>query len=479
MDTKVDTSTEPVPLRRNRNYHLLWSSQALSELGAQISLFALPLLILLLTDSAVQAGAASAVSAVTRLVVLIPAGALIDRWNRKTVMLVCELARVPVMVALALAVLQDGTTFAHILAVAVVDGAAAAMFAPAEDAALPQVVAKSDLSTAVSVSAARSYLATLVGPGIGGFLFSAHKALPFLVNAVTYVVSFVMILFLRLRAAAAAPAAGERSLLREIREGAAWIGGRPVIRASLLVAVVVSVCFNALYLIVLTAAQRSGVPATEIGAIGVMVGIGGLVGAMTAPRVHRLLTPRASIVLLGWVGTALTPLLLLGTSGYLYGGVLALVALCAPVVQTAVVAYQMSTTPDRLRGRVSAAMGLAGGVAGAAGPLLGGVLMDTGGTRVAVLTCTGVLLAAAVAAGFSPALRAFTSVDGAPADTPADRAADAPPEPRSGAGSEPGSASASQPGSEPGSGTPSQPGSGPGSGSQEEPPKRPVPTPER
>ncbi|MFJ9419587.1 MFS transporter [Streptomyces sp. NPDC101227] len=409
-----------VPLRRNTHYHLLWGSQALSELGAQISVFALPLLILMLTDSAVNAGAAGAVSALTRLVVLIPAGALIDRWHRKRIMLLCELARVPMMVGLALALLGDGVSFPYIVAVAVVDGAAAAMFAPAEEAALPQVVTREQLPTAVSVSAARSYIATLAGPGIGGFLFTAHKALPFLVNAVTYAGSFVMLLFLRLKGPDAADTDGGRSgepssLGSEIREGIGWIWHRPVIRASMLVAIGVSVCFNALYLIVLTVAERADIAAAEIGAIGVLVGAGGLAGALLAPRMHRLLTPRAAIILLGWLGAALTPLLLVRTNGYLFGAVLAAIAFLAPTVQTAVVTYQMSRTPDRLRGRVSAALGLAGGAAGAAGPLLGGLLVDTGGRTTAVLACSGVLLLAALAAGLSPALRGFTSVSGEPA----------------------------------------------------------------
>ncbi|MEU5302965.1 MFS transporter [Streptomyces noursei] len=435
-----------LPLRRNTNYHLLWGSQALSELGAQISVFALPLLVLMLTDSAVDAGAAGAVSALTRLVVLVPAGALIDRWHRKRIMLLCELARVPMMVGLGLMLLGDGVAFGYILAVAVVDGAAAAMFAPAEEAALPLVVTKEQLPTAVSVSAARSYLATLAGPGIGGFLFTAHKALPFLVNGVTYAGSFVMLLFLRLKrpggAGGTGTAGARRSLVGEIGEGIGWIWRRPVIRASMAVAVGVSVCFNALYLIVLTLAQRAKIPAAEIGAIGVLVGAGGLAGALLAPRMHRLLTPRAAIILLGWLGAGVTPLLLVRTSGYLFGAVLAAIAFLAPTVQTAVVTYQMALTPDRLRGRVSAALGLAGGVAGAAGPLLGGLLVDAGGPAQAVLTCAGVLLLAALAAGLSPALRAFTSVHGTPEE---DEAPPLSPSPVPSAASDPADAAGPEP----------------------------------
>ncbi|WP_279616768.1 MULTISPECIES: MFS transporter [unclassified Streptomyces] len=400
---------------RNRNYNLLWSSQVLSELGAQISVFALPLLVLALTGSAVQAGAASALSAVTRLVVLVPAGALTDRWDRRRVMLWCELARLPVITALALALLRDSAGFGLVLLVAIVDGVAAALFAPAEEAVLPQVVDKSQLSTAVAVTAARSYVATLAGPGIGGLLFSAHRALPFLANALTYALSGLLILCTRIKAHR--PPSERRSLVHEVGEGVRWIARNPVIRASLLVAVMASICFNALNLIVLAAAERAGVPTGQIGLIGVLTGAGGLAGALLAPRFQRLMTPRTAILVLAWVSTALTPLLATTADALLFGAVLGVIAFLAPTVQTAVVTYQMASTPDRLRGRVSAALGLTGGVAGAAGPLLGGTLVETVGWRGAVLGCAGALLLAGVGAALSPALRSFTQVTGeAPAE---------------------------------------------------------------
>jgi MFS family permease len=401
-----------LPLRRNSNYHLLWSSQALSELGAQISIFALPLLILHSTGSAAYAGLASAVSAITRLVVLIPAGALVDRWNRKRVMLVCEGVRIPTMAGLAFGVASGSASFGLILLVAVVDGMATAMFMPAEEAALPQVVSKDQLNTAVAANAARGYLAALVGPGVAGFLLATGKALPFAVNAAACLVSFGLISFVRLNRDSTKNTT-DNSLLSEISEGIQWVWRRPVIRASLTVAIVISVAFNALYLIVLTIANRAGIPAAEIGAIGVIIGASGIAGALAAPLMHRVLSPRAAILWMGWLSVAVTPLLAIVDSAYLLGGVMA-VALTSPMVQTSIVAYQMANTPGHLLGRISAAMGLAGGAAGAAGPLLGGLLMDFTGQGAAVLTCTAVLLLASLAATFSRALRSFTSVHADP-----------------------------------------------------------------
>ncbi|MET9258942.1 MFS transporter [Amycolatopsis sp. NPDC004079] len=402
-----------LPLRRNRNYHLLWTSQALSELGAQISVFALPLLVLQLTGSAAYAGLVGAVSAVTRLVVLVPTGALVDRWNRKHVMLVCEAVRVPALAGLAFGVTAGAVPFACLLAVAVIDGTATAMFAPAEEAALPQVVAEHQLSTAVAANAARGYLAALIGPGAAGFLLAAGKALPFLANAAACLASCGLIGFVRLKAGRSRESS---SLVDEIRDGFQWIWRRPVIRAGLAVAAVVSVAFNALYLIVLTIAERAGMPAGRIGAIGMIIGASGVVGALAAPFANRVLSPRTAILGLSWLSAGCTPLLAVVDAYYLLGAVLAILALAAPTVQTGIVAYQISSTPDRLRGRVSAALGLAGGAAGAAGPLLGGGLIDLAGRTVAVLTCAGILLLAGAAATFSRALRSFTSTRPDPAE---------------------------------------------------------------
>ncbi|MER7848207.1 MFS transporter [Kitasatospora sp. NPDC096077] len=406
----VEQSQIPRPLARNRNYNVVLISQLFSEIGGQVSLFAIPLVVLALTGSAVTAGAAGTVNAMARLLVLIPAGALVDRWNRKRVLIACELVRIPALAALVLALWRGDEGLGPVFLVAAVDGAAAALFTPAEEALLPQLVHPSQLPEAVSRNAARSYLATLVGPGLGGLLLAAHEWLPFAVNAVTFAASFVLLLFLRLPAAVAAPARQGGSLAGDLKVGVRFIRERPVLRSALLVAVAVSIAFNALYLLVVTLAKRSGVPADEIGVIGAMTGVGGLLGAVVAPVLQRLIAPRVAISGLGLVGAAVTPLLALGTSAYLFGAVLAAIAFCAPTVHATVVVYQMRVTPDGLRGRVGAAMALTGGVAGVAGPLFGGVLADTAGRGTAVAVFVGLLLLAAVAAGLSRTLRAFPDV---------------------------------------------------------------------
>src|SRR6266487_569168 len=82
-----------LPLWRNRDYLLLWGSQVVSVTGSQVSQLAFPLLILMLTHSPAQAGIAAALRSIPYLVLSLPAGALVDRWNRKQVMIFCDVAR--------------------------------------------------------------------------------------------------------------------------------------------------------------------------------------------------------------------------------------------------------------------------------------------------------------------------------------------------------------------------------------------------
>src|SRR5437660_827146 len=110
-------------LSRNRDYSLLWGSQALSEIGFNASAIAFPLLVLAVTGSPAASGLVMGADAAAQLVAGLPAGALADRWNRKKVMLACEAVQAVVVTSLAVALWWNVATVAHMAAVAVVMGA--------------------------------------------------------------------------------------------------------------------------------------------------------------------------------------------------------------------------------------------------------------------------------------------------------------------------------------------------------------------
>src|SRR5262245_61063024 len=100
-------SSRPLPLWRNRNYLLLWSGQAISSVGGEASQLAFPLLVLAVTNSPIQAGIAGALRALAYLFFGLPAGALVDRWDRKRVMILCDAGRALALGSIPLALALD------------------------------------------------------------------------------------------------------------------------------------------------------------------------------------------------------------------------------------------------------------------------------------------------------------------------------------------------------------------------------------
>jgi MFS family permease len=395
------------PLSRNHNYRLLWGSQALTGFGISASTIAFPLLVLTITGSAASSGLVLGAIAAAQLLVGLPAGALVDRWNRKKVMLGSEAAQAIALASLVAALWWGTVSVAHMVAVAAVIGVCAALFTPAEDASLPSVVPAEQLSTAVAMNSARGYLGHLSGTAAGGFLFALGRSLPFVADVITHAMAFVALTFLRLPTREVRPRPPQQ-LGAEIAAGLRWVWRQPHIRVTALCAVVLNLFFSAFYIVVIVLAQARGVPAGEIGVMAAMLGVGGIVGALVAPYLHRVLSPQVAIAGVFWVLTALTPVaILVGDSGYLMGVLFFAMALLPPTANTTIITRQLLLTPDELRGRLSGVIGLTTGLAAAVGPVLGGFLAAAVSAEHAVLLCAGGIAAATALVTISPTMRGF------------------------------------------------------------------------
>ncbi|WP_447002783.1 MFS transporter [Saccharothrix isguenensis] len=395
-------------LARNRNYTLLWGGQALAEVGFSASMLALPLLVLIMTESPVLSGLVLTVDATAQLLVGLPAGALVDRWDRRRIMLWCEAVQVLTLGGLVAALWFDAATIAHIMAVAAVLGVCRALFEPAEDACLPRLVPESQLATAVALNSARSSLGQMSGTALGGVLFAVTRWLPFLVDMVTHVVAFVALLFLRVPSSP--PVESHPHLLRSIGQGLRWVWGRREIRVTALCAVVLNLFFTAFFLVVIVLVKDRGASAGAIGVMAAMLGVGGVLGALAAPFLHRVLGPHRSIASVFWALSVLVPCALLVESAYLIGVLFALMAFLAPTANTTISTHQMLLTPDELRGRLSGVMGVVVGTAGAIGPLLGGALTEALSARTAVVVCAVGISLVTVFVTVNPTLREYGKV---------------------------------------------------------------------
>lgn len=396
----------PVPLSRNRNFQLLWGSQALSDFGVNASTIAFPLLVLAVTGSGAASGLVLGTIAAARLAAGLPAGALADRWDRKKIIVGCQAAQAVAGATLVVALWSNVVSVWHMVAVAAVMGVCAALFDPAEDASLPNLVPAEQLPPAVAMKTARIYLGQLSGTAVGGFLFALGRSVPFGVHVLSNAVAFLGLLFLRVPRREVAPQPA-RHIGREMVTGLRWVWGHRHIRVTMLCAVVLNLFFSAFYIVVIVLAQSRGVPFGQIGIMAAMLGAGGVVGALFAPYTTRMLTPYQSIAGVFWVVSLTTPVAVVVQNGYLMGLLFFAMALLPPTANTTIISRQLLLTPDDLRGRLSGVLNLVAGVAATAGPVLGGLLTEAVTGTQAILVCAAGIGVVTVLVTASPTLRGF------------------------------------------------------------------------
>src|SRR5579863_9658279 len=133
---------QQLPLRRNRDFMLLWSSQVVSTVGARVTSIAFPLLVLAITHSPAEAGVVGFAQTLPFLLLYLPAGAFTDRWNRKRTMLACDACRAVALGSIAITVALGWLSMAQVVVAALIEGSLFVLFDLAEGAALPQLVAE-------------------------------------------------------------------------------------------------------------------------------------------------------------------------------------------------------------------------------------------------------------------------------------------------------------------------------------------------
>src|SRR5438477_4944288 len=133
----VPESSRPIALWRNLNFLLLVSGQGVSSVGSQISLVAFPLLILALTHSPALTGLMTALRGLPFALLCLPAGALVDRWDRKRVMILCDAGRAIALGSIPVALALGHLTFLQLALVSVIEGTFFVFFNLAETACIP------------------------------------------------------------------------------------------------------------------------------------------------------------------------------------------------------------------------------------------------------------------------------------------------------------------------------------------------------
>jgi hypothetical protein len=440
----------PVPLRRNRDFQLLWAGQAVSLLGSQTSKIAYPLLVLAMTGSPAKAGIAGFAAMLGYLLFPLPAGGLADRHDRKRIMISCDAIRLAAVGSIAVAGWAAHITYVQVLVAGFVEGAATVFFSLAQRAALPMLVDPSQRSVAVGQNEARQNAAQLAGPALGGALFGLSWAAPFAADAVSYLASLVTLPFIRARmqasrrearpAAAPAPSRREarpaaapaprapRRLRAELGEGLAWTWRQPFLRYCAFFAAAVNILLQILTLGLIVLARHDGASSAQIGIIVGCMGAGGLVGAFVAPWVQRKVPAGAAITSCMWIWAILVALIVLVRVPLWLCPIVAVFGFVGPSWNVSVQTYRMQITPNELLGRTSSvAMQIGWGVI-PLGSLLAGFLLEALSPSAAMtVVAAGMAVTAVVATALAPVRDAGRRTPGASGPAGAAGAADAAP----------------------------------------------------
>lgn len=372
-------------LWRNRDYLTLWTGQTISAVGSSMSTFVFPIAGYALTGSTTQAALAGTSYLVGSVATRLPAGALVDRWNRRVVMAVSAGGGALLYGALMADILLGRLTLLHLLVVALLTGVAAAFLEPAESAAVREVVPTEQLPTALSQNEARQHAARLVGPPVGGLLYAAARWMPFLADAVSYLVAAAAVL--TIRSPLAAPERGPRHtrILGEVTEGLRFLMSRSFFRAVAASATLINFAITALFLVLTLKLLRAGVHPAAIGVIETVGAIAGIAGAVVAPFLVRRV-PSGRIVALGCLllPAGLAPMALTNNVAVI-SGLLAVAMVGVPAINSATFSYLLAVTPDRMQGRVSSGLMFSATAVQPAGPLVGGFLLGWLGGPYAML----------------------------------------------------------------------------------------------
>ena len=370
--------TRSGPLRDNADFRRYWLGQLASDLGSQLSLVAYPLLVLTLGGTPAQAGGIATASLLVRLACRLPAGVLVDRADRRRVMLAADLVRAGAVATIPAAALVGGPAYPHLIVVAVVEGAATSVFWPAAAISVRRLVPPQQLTDAMARSQARAATVFLIGPALGGWLFTVNRLAPFVGDAVSYLVSALQIAKIR------TPLPPENARSRpdmRVLAGISWLLRQRVLRNVYLYAGALNMATGAAVLATIVVAQRHGASGTVIGFALTTIGAGGVAGTLIAPLLVRRVPPPALFFAVGAALTGAMAVLAVVSSPWTAGAVLGAALLLSPAAGILVGKVMLLDAPKELQGRVAVASDLLMSGLAAAGPLITGILLDGVGAR--------------------------------------------------------------------------------------------------
>ncbi|GAA5021686.1 MFS transporter [Actinopolymorpha pittospori] len=393
-------------VRRPRGLRALVTATYVSSLGDGALAAAAPLAAAAITRDPAAVALVSAAEYLPWLVVTPFAGALVDRWRLRTVLVVADVLRAGGLALLAILIIA-GAASIPVLAATACAIVVGQIFGDTAAQTIVVDLAGRD-SGALNkanghISSATTAGKSLVGPPIGSGLYAAVPWLPFVLDAVSFAVSAGLVASLPKRRGPTSRA-GRPRLLASIGEGARFLVQHAQLRVlCLLVASANLASFMAMSTFVLFATERLGVTTAGYGVLLAASAVGGVAGGFASGRIAQWLGARPTIIAGLALQVVVWPAIGWTSSPYIAGALLAVVGLCAAVTTVVCVTARQQLTPAAMLGRVISAFRTVSAGTAPLGALLGGGLAAVVDLR-APFYVAGVVLMAAVLVSL-PSLR--------------------------------------------------------------------------
>jgi len=338
---------------KQRNFMLLWSGQLASWVGTEVSGIALPLVVLALTGSPAQAGGVAAIRGLVYVFWAIPAGVVIDRSDRKIVMMVANLGSGLAMGSIAFALRFHDLSVVQLYAASAIEGSFFVFANLGRFASFPKVVSRDQFPAASALSGTADHIALLVGPPLGGFLYQiAGGFIAFLIDALSYFVNALLVSFINIPLGTETPAE-RKAVPHEIKEAILWFWHQPLVRFLNLLTAGRTMLSAGLYLLIIALAKEHHASAVFIGVIFAVGAGGGILGSLISARVHNSFGMKQLLISVSLLSFLVFSLYAFAINNFLLAGITSLFYSVDPLYNVTTSSYSARVIPDEIRGRVT------------------------------------------------------------------------------------------------------------------------------
>lgn len=357
----TDATTDS--LWRNGPFLRMWTGQTASSVGTQLGGLAIPVLaVSVLQATEFEVGLLSAVQTAAFLLIGLPAGAWVDRWLKRRVMLFADLSRAVVLASVPILFFAGILSIWQLVVIGAIVGVASVFFDVAYQSYLPVLVEPAKLGEGNSKLETTGQLARIAGPALSGALLAVVRPAVLVgIDALTFLFSFVALSTIRDREVAK-PVAERKKLVIEIAEGMSFVVNEPLLRRIVLTTSTTNLFgVLAMTMIPILVLRQLDISPVIYG-IGISLGaIGGLLGAMFSARIARLIGEGTAIPVAGVVsGIAIGGMALMAVfpeaaiplfvvSEFLY-------SFAVLVYNIAQVTFRQRICPPQLLGRMNASI---------------------------------------------------------------------------------------------------------------------------